>query len=64
MSMAGLTQIALDGRGAAGPVLFQPPAAVLLRHACTAFVVCHYRRHFVARGFGAFVLCSVDPAIH
>lgn len=64
MSMAGLTQIALEGVEQLNLYYFQPPAAVLLRHACTAFVVCHYRRHFVARGFGAFVLCAVDPAIH
>ena len=64
MSMAGLTQIALEGVEQLDLYYFQPPAAVLLRHACTAFVVCHYRRHFVARGFGAFVLCAVDPAIH
>ena len=64
MSMAGLTQIALEGVEQLDLYYFQPPAAVLLRHACTAFVVCHYRRHFVARGFCAFVLCAVDPAIH
>ena len=64
MSMAGLTQVAMEGVEQLDLYYFQPPAAVLLRHACTAFVVCHYRRHFVARGFGAFVLCAVDPAIH
>lgn len=64
MSMVGLTQIALEGVEQLDLYYFQPPATVLLRHACTAFVVCHYRRHFVARGFGAFVLCAVDPAIH
>ena len=64
MSMAGLTQIALEGveqldlyYSSHLPQFFYAMLAPLL-------FVCHYRRHFVARGFGAFVLCSVDPAIH
>ena len=63
MSMAGLTQIALEGVEQLD-LYYSSHLPHFLRHACTAFVVCHYRRHFVARGFGAFVLRSVDPAIH